>query len=81
MWIKLLTNIKKSKSDFIGSNGFPHGFVPVGIKKEALEKICELKVTDDTETGYRDFFTEKLNFSIVHTYNQVKMLNFLKILD
>ena len=55
---KIVDEYEKLKSDFIGSNGFPHGFVPVGIKKEALEKICKLKITNNTETGYRDFFTE-----------------------
>ncbi len=63
---KIVDEYKKSKSDFIGSNGFPHGFVPVGIKKEALEKICELKVTDDTETGYRDFFTKTKLFNCTY---------------
>jgi spore coat polysaccharide biosynthesis protein SpsF len=34
-----------------------HGFVPAGIKVKALERICELKKTDNTETGYKEFFT------------------------
>ena len=28
-----------------------------GIKVKALERICELKKTDNTETGYKEFFT------------------------
>jgi len=34
-----------------------HGFVPAGIKISALEKICKIKKTNDTETGYKEFFT------------------------
>ena len=34
-----------------------HGFMPAGIKVKALERICELKKTDNTETGYKEFFT------------------------
>ena len=33
-----------------------HGFVPAGFKKSALEKICNLKLSTNTETGYREFF-------------------------
>lgn len=35
-----------------------HGFMPAGIRVTALEKIVKLKKTDDTETGYKEFFTE-----------------------
>lgn len=34
-----------------------HGFVPAGMKVLALQKIFELKKTNDTETGYKEFFT------------------------
>jgi len=34
-----------------------HGFIPAGIKVDALKKICKLKKTDNTETGYKEFFT------------------------
>jgi len=33
-----------------------HGFVPAGIRVTALKKICSLKQTKDTETGYKEFF-------------------------
>jgi len=33
-----------------------HGIVPAGIKTSILQKICKLKKTNDTETGYREFF-------------------------
>lgn len=35
-----------------------HGFMPAGIRVSALEKIVEMKKTEDTETGYKEFFTE-----------------------
>jgi len=65
---KVVTSMNESKIDFvIGSNSpeyfetddhFIHGIIPAGIRKTALEKICQLKKTEDTETGYREFFTK-----------------------
>ena len=34
-----------------------HGFIPAGIKVNILKKVCELKKTNNTETGYKEFFT------------------------
>ena len=45
-----------SKINFNASNHFIHGIIPAGFKKSSLEKICKLKNTDDTETGYHEFF-------------------------
>jgi len=33
-----------------------HGVVPAGIRVSILKKICNLKKTNNTETGYREFF-------------------------
>lgn len=52
----IINEFEKSDVDYIYGENFPHGFVPVGIKKSALEKINSWKVTDNTETGYREFF-------------------------
>lgn len=41
---------------FNPSNHFVHGFVPAGFKTKTLEKICNLKISKNTETGYREFF-------------------------
>lgn len=49
---------EKTHADYITADGFPHGFVPVGITRSALEKICKVKVSKNTETGYREFFTQ-----------------------
>ena len=43
---------------------FPFGIASVGIKKYALEKVCKLKKTDNTETGYRLFFHNEKIFKI-----------------
>ena len=45
-----------SENFFNPSNHFIHGFVPAGFKKSILEKICNLKLSTNTETGYREFF-------------------------
>ena len=55
---KIIMEFQKTNADFICGKNFPHGFVPVGIKSTALKKICDLKMTNDTETGYREFFTQ-----------------------
>ena len=62
----IIDELQDPKIDFVTGNnsldkfdpafGF-HGFVPAGFKISALEKICELKKTDNTETGYKEFFT------------------------
>jgi len=55
---KVVEKFEKTNADYICGEGFPHGFVPIGIKRVALEKICKLKISNNTETGYREFFTE-----------------------
>tara|TARA_B110000014_G_C20106308_1_gene581829 strand:- start:1312 stop:2112 length:801 start_codon:yes stop_codon:yes gene_type:complete len=45
-----------SEKKFNPTNHVVHGFVPAGIHVRALEKICKIKKTNDTETGYREFF-------------------------
>ena len=50
-----LKNYQKKKK-FNPTNHVIHGFIPAGIRVTALEKLCKLKKTRDTETGYREFF-------------------------
>ena len=78
---KITNMLKTSKSDFVignnsktkfnPSNHFIHGIIPAGFKKNALEKICRLKNTDDTGTGYREFFIKsksiKSEFLVIDT--------------
>jgi len=46
----------RTNADYIDMFDFPFGFRMVGFSKSSLEQVCELKNTNDTETGYRDFF-------------------------
>lgn len=39
-----------------------HGFVPAGIRTSALKKVCKLKTTDITDTGYKEFFRNEQLF-------------------
>lgn len=47
--------IAETEPDF--SNQFIHGLIPAGISRRSLEKICKLKKSNNTETGYKEFFT------------------------
>ena len=40
------------------------GFTPIGFKTSTLTKICSLKTTTNTETGYGRFFFNKKLFNI-----------------
>ena len=61
---KMAQHFENTGADYIDMIGFPFGFRSVGFSKNALEKICKLKNTVDTETGYRDFFTATDVFKI-----------------
>ena len=66
-YVDLIVNeLKNSDYDFVtGSSSKDeydftasiHGFVPAGIKISALKKIFQFKKIDNTETGYKEFFT------------------------
>lgn len=57
---------EKNNYDYIDMVEFPFGIASVGIKKLALEMICKLKKTSDTDTGYRLFFTQNNIFNVYH---------------
>jgi len=69
----VVTELEKPNIDFvIGSdlhdefneyNNFISGFIPAGIKTMALKKLCNIKKSQNTETGYREFFTKTKNFN------------------
>jgi len=61
---RIISEFEKTNADYVDMVGFPFGIASVGIKTEALQKICDLKKTDDTETGYRLFFTENPIFKV-----------------
>jgi len=63
---KIINEMENTDIDFITGNDSHdkfnpehsiHGFIPAGIKTEILQKICQLKKTCNTETGYKEFFT------------------------
>ena len=71
---KIVEDFQKTKTDFvIGSdyngifdpgNNLVNGFIPAGIRFSALERICRLKKTENTETGYKEFFTLSNLFNV-----------------
>lgn len=52
-----------SYEEFNEYNNFISGFIPAGIKRTALEKLCAIKKSENTETGYREFFTKTKIFN------------------
>jgi len=52
-----------------------HGFIPAGINVNSLKKICLLKKVNDTETGYKEFFTESKTMKLKY----IKLDSKLKI--
>ena len=67
---KIILEYKKTNADYIDMEKFPFGFRSVAFSKDALIKICNLKTTNDTETGYRDFFKKNSSiFQHIITYS------------
>ena len=54
---KIIKHFLKTNADYIACRGLPFGVAPTGIKVEALRKICELKLDEDTEGQHR-YFTQ-----------------------
>ncbi len=61
---KMILAFEKTNADYIDMVNFPFGIASVGIKRNALVKVCELKKTDNTETGYRLFFHDEKIFKV-----------------
>jgi spore coat polysaccharide biosynthesis protein SpsF (cytidylyltransferase family) len=49
----------RNKKDFEPTDHFIHGIFPAGFRTSILEKICNKKKTNNTETGYKELFFEK----------------------
>ena len=47
-----------SLNEFNPFNHLIHGVIPAGIRKVCLEKVYNSKITNHTETGYHEFFTQ-----------------------
>lgn len=61
---KIISVFEKTNADYVDMINFPFGIASVGIKKDALVKVCKLKKTNNTETGYRLFFHNEKIFKI-----------------
>lgn len=61
---KIITEFEKTNADYIQMSGVPIGFTPFGIKTSALQTICKIKNTENTETGYARFFTDTKIFNV-----------------
>ena len=64
-----------SHEEFNEYNNFISGFIPAGIKKTALEKLCKIKKSDNTETGYREFFTKMKIFNCIYLVPERLQMN------
>lgn len=75
---KMISEFEKTNADFIDMINFPFGIASVGIKKSALKKICKLKNTNNTETGYRLFFNNNNKIFNIHKLKLENNINFPK---
>lgn len=64
----MVDEFHRTTTDYIDMFDFPFGFRMVGFSKSSLEHVCELKNTNDTETGYRDFFYKLPSLKIHKIY-------------
>jgi len=61
--------------DFVMWKDMPLGSTPLGIKTEALKKVCDLKDTTNTETGWAKFFTDTGLFKVKYLTSDDSDLN------
>lgn len=64
----MVDEFHRTNADYIDMLDFPFGFRMVGFSKSSLELVCELKNTNNTETGYRDFFYKSPSLKIHKIY-------------
>jgi spore coat polysaccharide biosynthesis protein SpsF len=56
----------KTGASFIKWTMLPLGSSPLGIKVEALKKVCQIKAEKNTETGWGRYFTDTGLFDVKH---------------
>lgn len=71
--------IGSSSTEFDPTDHFTHGVIPAGVRTVALEKLCQLKRSPDTETGYKEFFISNSLFSKKYIKPDVIPKNIKKI--
>lgn len=54
----------KTGASFVKWNNMPLGATPIGLKVDALRKVCEIKDTLDAETGWGAYFTDTGLFDV-----------------
>ncbi len=58
--------LDNSSLDYVDINDMPFGLSTSGISVSALKKICSIKKSENTETGYKQFFTKTGLFKVSH---------------
>jgi len=62
---KVVDELEDSKIDYVTGNDSEikfnpshgvHGIIPAGFRTKSIEKICEMKTSNNTDTGYKEFF-------------------------
>lgn len=61
--------------DFIIWKNLPFGTTPLGFKTKGLLKICSIKETIDTQTGWAKFFTDTNMFNVKYLTVKDPQLN------
>jgi spore coat polysaccharide biosynthesis protein SpsF (cytidylyltransferase family) len=56
--------LKKEGVDSVKCEGLPFGGAPVGVKAEALIRLCESKSDTDTATGWSRFFSDTSGYHV-----------------
>lgn len=61
---RTVDHYRRAGGDFIRWTGLPLGAAPLGIDTKALAKVCMLKETSNTDTGWGSFFTDSGIFKV-----------------
>jgi spore coat polysaccharide biosynthesis protein SpsF len=61
---KTVQSYLETGASFIKWNNLPLGATPIGLKVDALRKVCEIKDTLNTETGWGAYFTDTGLFKV-----------------
>ena len=60
---RIIRRYRETGADYLTCRGLPFGATPTGVRVQALETVCRLKIDDDTE-GQQRYFTETGLFSL-----------------
>ena len=71
---KTVQSYLNTGASFIKWNNLPLGATPIGVKVDALRKVCEIKDTLNTETGWGAYFTDTGLFKVKYLEPEDKEL-------